>query len=101
MKQVPNPRTCSLSINLCNLTSKGAVELATLLPRYENVIHLDLHLAECSEETVTKLVAAVKHKTIEKLELREMNLTSAAAEALGQSLPEVISLTKTEVKWLG
>ena len=92
LQQVPNPCTCSLSINLCTLTSKGALELATLLPRYENVIVLDLHLAECSEETVTKLVAAVKHKTLEKLELSEMNLTSAGAEVLGQSLSELSAL---------
>ena len=92
LQQVPNPCTCSLSINLCTLTSKGAIELATLLPRYENVIHLDLHLADCSEETVTNLVAAVKHKTLEELELSEMNLTSAAAEVLGQSLSELSAL---------
>ena len=92
LNHVPNPRRCSLSIPFSSLTSKGAVELASLLPKFERVICLSLHLAECSAEAVTKLVTAIKHKTLEKLGLSEMNLTTAAAEALGQSLSELSAL---------
>ena len=93
LEQVPNPSSCSLSIGLCTLTSAGAVKLAYLLPRFENVTHLVLRLGECSAEAVTSLVTTIKHKTlIKKLELREINLTSAVAEALGQSLPELSAL---------
>ena len=92
LKHVPNPRRCSLSVRFCSLTSKGAVELASLLPKFEIVIHLYLHLADCSAEAVTRLVASIKHKSLEELELREINLTTAAAEALGQSLFELSGL---------
>ena len=93
LDQVPNPHRCSFSTQGCHLTSKGAVKLASLLPRFQNVTRLDLHLAECTEEAVTKLVASIKHKTLQRLELRKVtDLTSAVAEALGQSLPELSSL---------
>ena len=92
LKNVPNPRKCSLSITFCSLTSKGAVELASLLPKFELVIRLSLYLANCSAEAVARLVASIKHKTLKELELSEMNLTTAAAESLGQSLPELSAL---------
>ena len=93
LEQVPNPSSCSLSIGPCTLTSAGAVKLAYLLPRFENVTHLVLRLGECSAEAVTSLVTTIKHKTlIKELELSEINLTSAVAEALGQSLPELSGL---------
>ena len=92
LKNVPNPRKCSLSITFCSLTSKEAVELASLLPKFELVIRLSLCLANCSAEAVARLVASIKHKTLKELKLSEMNLTTAAAESLGQSLPELSAL---------
>ena len=92
LKNVLNPRKCSLSITFCSLTSKEAVELASLLPKFELVIRLSLCLANCSAEAVARLVASIKHKTLKELELSEMNLTTAAAESLGQSLPELSAL---------
>ena len=100
LQHVPNYRRCSLSILFCCLSSKGAVELSYLLPRFENIIQLDLRLAECSDEAVTKLVAAIKHKTLENLTLNEANMTSAAAEALSQSLPEFSTLRTLKISSL-
>ena len=100
LQHVPNYRRCSLSIWFCCLSSKGAVELSYLLPRFENIIQLDLRLAECSDEAVTELVAAIKHKTLENLTLCETNMTSAAAEALSQSLPEFSTLRTVKVSSL-
>ena len=97
LEQVPNPSRCTLSIKRCNLTSEGAVKLAYLLPMFENVTHLDLSLAFCSAESVTRLVAAIKHKTLKKLELSKIMLTSAVAEALGQSLPEFSALDSLKI----
>ena len=90
LKQVPNPERCSLSIESCALTSTGAARLASLLPRFGNVTCLCLSLAECSTDAVGKLVAAIKHKTLQKLELDGMNL--GLFKALGQSLPELSAL---------
>ena len=93
LEEVPNPSSCSLSIGHCTLTSAGAVKLAYLLPRFENVTRLVLRLGECSPEAVTSLVTTIKHKTlIKELKLSKINLTSAVAEALGQSLPELSAL---------
>ena len=97
LEQVPNPSRCTLSIKRCNLTSEGAVKLAYLLPMFENVTHLDLSLAFCSAESVTRLVAAIKHKTLKKLKLSKITLTSAVAEALGQSLPEFSALDSLKI----
>ena len=90
LKQVSNPDRCSLSIEYCALTSTGAARLASLLPRFGNVTCLCLSLAECSTGAVGKLVAAIKHKTLQKLELDGMNL--GLFKALGQSLPELSAL---------
>ena len=49
-------------------------------------------LTECSDEAVTKLVASIKHKNLDQLFLHGINLTSAAAKALGQLLPELSAL---------
>ena len=97
LEKIPNPSSCSLSIRLCTLTSAGAVKLAYLLPRFENVTHLTLSLAECSDEAVTRLFAAIKHTTLEELELCQTNLTSAAAVALGQSLHASQALRKLNI----
>ena len=100
LQHVPNYRRCSLSIRFCCLSSKGAIELSYLLPRFENIIQLDLRLAECSDEAVTKLVAAIKHKTLENLALSETNMTSAVTEALSQSLPELSALRTLRIRSL-
>ena len=94
LDQVQNPDRCSLSFGFCALTSTGAVKLASLLPRFENVTLLCLSLAKCSTDAVTRLVAAIKHKTLKELslEIGEINLTSAVVEALCQSLPELLAL---------
>ena len=94
LEQVQNPDRCSLSIWFCTLTSTGAVRLGSLLPRFENVTVLHLSLVKCSTDAVTRLVAAIKHKTLKELSLKigEINLTSAVVEALCQSLPELLAL---------
>ena len=92
LEQVSNPLKCSLSIKRCALTSKGAEKLAFLLPRFENITELDLRLAKCSYEAAAKVVAAIKHKTLERLKLRKIYLTPALAEALSQSLPKLLTL---------
>ena len=98
LKNVPNPRKCSLSITFCSLTSQEAVELASLLPKFELVIRLSLCLANCSAEAVARLVASIKHKTLKELKLSEMNLTTAAAESFGQSLPELSALQTLRIR---
>ena len=100
LQHVPNYSRCHLFIRFCCLSSKGAVELSHLLPRFENIIHLDLRLAECSDEAVTKLVAAIKHKTLKNLTLSETDMTSAVAEALSRSLPELSVLRTLEISSL-
>ena len=90
LEQVPNPGRCSLSIESCALTSTGAAKLASLLRRFGNVTCLCLSLAKCSTDAVRRLVAAFKHKTLEKLELDGMKMGSF--KALGQSLPELSAL---------
>ena len=96
LEQVQNPDRCSLSIEFCALTSTRAVKLASLLPRFENVTFLYLSLVKCSADTATRLVAAIKHKTLKELslEIGESNLKSAVVEALCQSLPELSALNK-------
>ena len=99
-EQVPNPCRCTLSIEHFVLTSKEAVKLASLLPKFENITNLDLSLAVCSAESVTKLVAAIKHKTLVDLKLSEIHLTSAVVDALGQSLPELSTLRTLRISGL-
>ena len=102
LKQVSNPHRCILSIEGCSLTSKGAVEFAFLLSRFQKVIRLDLHLAECSAEAVTKLFAAIKHESLLELKLSEITLTPAVVESLSQSLQELTALQKLHMKgWSG
>ena len=99
LEQVPNPGRCSLSIGFCALTSTGAVKLASLLPRFENVTLLYLSLVKCSADAVARLVAAIKHKNLKRLSLKigKINLTTAVVEALCQSLPELLAL---ETLWI-
>ena len=95
LEQISNPHRCFCSIHCCflTLTSKGAVKFASLLPRFQKVISLHLHLAECSAEAVSTLVAGItEHKSLEVLQLSESNLASAEVESLSQSLPELTAL---------
>ena len=90
LEQVPNPRKCSLSISFSELSSIAAVrKLSSLLPRFETVTDLDLNLAECSAKTTTRLISAINHKTLEKLELSGLCLKRARA---GNSLSELSTL---------
>ena len=100
LKHVPNPRRCSLSITCPYLTSKRAVELASLLPKFKRVIELSLISPKCSTEAVTRLVASIKHNTLEDLLLHGINLTTAAAEALGQSLSELSALQTLKISFV-
>ena len=76
-----------LELSKINLTSAAAEALGQLLPELSALRRLSISsLNECSYEAATKLVAVIKHKTLEKLELSKMNVTSAAAEAPGQLL---------------
>ena len=102
LEQVQNPNRCSLSFKLRALTSTGAVKLASLLPRFENVTLLYLSLVECSTDAVTRLVAAIKHKTLKGLllEIGEINMMSAVVEVLCQSLPELLALKGLSIRTL-
>ena len=102
LEQVPNPSVCSLSIKFCTLSSTGAVKLASLLPRFENVTLLRLSLVKCSTVAVARLVAAIKHKALKELSLGigEINLASAVVEALCQSLPELLALETLRIDTL-
>ena len=82
-----------VELSVIKLTSTLADAVGQLLPELSTLRRLSIvSLNECSDEAATKLVAAIKHKSLEKLELSEINLTSAAAEALGQLLPELSAL---------
>ena len=87
-------------LKLCrmNLTSAAAKALSQSLPELLALRSLKIgDLAECSDDSVTRLVAALAHKSLAKVKLRKMNLTSAAAEALGRSLPELPALEEVRV----
>ena len=87
-------------LKLCrmNLTSAAAKALSQSLPELLALRSLKIgDLAECSDDSVTRLVAALAHKSLVKVKLRKMNLTSAAAEALGRSLPELPALEEVRV----
>ena len=96
LEQVRNPRKCSLMIGVerigANLTSVGAVQLASLLPRFENVNFLNLGLKDCCTAALDTLVSSITHKTLENLTLGGITLTPAVTKALAQSLPEMSSL---------
>ena len=82
-----------LEMSKINLTSSAAEVLRQWLPELSALRTLKISgLGDCSDDAVTGLVAAIKHKTLEELELSKINLTSGAATALGQSLPELSAL---------
>ena len=101
LEQVRNPSKCSVSIGLsrigAHLTSAGAVQLTSLLPRFNNVITLDLNLRDYSAAALDTLVASITHKTLKKLKLWAESLTPAAAKTLGRSLPEMSSLEEFDL----
>ena len=116
LEQVRNPSKCSVSIgkftppphaseflldaysdHSTHLTSVGAVQLASLLPRFNNVITLNLDLRDCSAAALDTLVATVTHETLEQLMLSGIILTPAATKTLGRSLPGMPSLQELEL----
>ncbi|KAL9979406.1 hypothetical protein ACROYT_G017067 [Oculina patagonica] len=109
LEQVPNPSKCSLTIGgftfphgvSGHLTSAGAVQLASLLPQFDNVITLVLDLSVCCSVAVDSLATSITHKTLETLVLRGIGLTPAAALALGRLLPEASSLEALELTVVG
>ena len=98
LEQVPNPRKCSLSIGFSEISSIAAVRnLASLLPRFETVTHLDLNLAKCSAKVVTRLIAAINHRTLEELNLWGLRLKRTGA---GNSLSELSTLRVLKISCL-
>ena len=101
LEQVRNPSKCSLVIGSvpCNirLTSVGAVQLASLLPRFNNVIALKLSLRHCCAAALDTLVSSITYKTLQKLGLKEIILTQAATKELSRSLPKMSSLVELEL----
>ena len=86
-------RIDELRLSNIALTSAPAAALGQLLTELSTLQTLHIGAStECSDEEVTRLVATTKHTTLEELNLPGINLTTAAAEALGQLLPELSSL---------
>ena len=82
-----------LKLEEINLTPAVAEVLVQLLPKLSALGTLKIKsLTECSDEAVTRLIDSINHKTLKGLELSKMNLTSAVAESLGRSLPELSAL---------
>ena len=76
-----------------NLTTAAAESLGQSLPELSALRRLEISgVTFCSAEAGTRLFAGIKHKTLEDLKLSEINLTTAAAESFGQSLPELSAL---------
>ena len=98
LEQVTNPHRCILFIEHCSLTSKGAVEFASLLSRFQKVTRLNLHLAKCSSKAVSKLFPAIKHESLRELILSGVTLTPAVVELLSQLLPELTALEILQMK---
>ena len=88
-----------LKLRRMNLTSAAVKALSQSLPELLALRLLKIgNLAECSDDSVTRLFAAIANKTLEEVKLRKVKLTSAAAEALGRSLPELPALKEVSVK---
>ena len=120
LEQVKHPGSCTLEIgcwffamSFLSLTSSGAVKLAELLPRFNNITELFLDVSECGGTEVTALVLSITYKTLKVLVLRGIRLSPAAAASLGQVLLEMLSLERLmltgaderilkaeEMKWL-
>ena len=90
-----------LELSDINLTSAVAEALGQLLPELSALQTLEINgLTEWSDGAGTKSFAAFKHKTLKELDLSEINVMSAATEALGQSLPELSSLRSLKINGL-
>ena len=90
-----------LELSDINLTSAVAEALGQLLPELSALQTLEINgLTEWSDGAGTKFFAAFKHKTLKELDLSEINVMSAATEALGQSLPELSSLRSLKINGL-
>ena len=82
-----------LKLEEINLTPAIAEVLVQLLPKLSVLETLKIKsCTECSNEAVTRLIEGVNHKTLKRLGLCEMNLTSVVAESLGRLLPELSAL---------
>ena len=100
LEQVQNPSKCSVAITTCLIhpdgavdhTSPGAVQLASLVPRFYSVDTLYLDVRDCCAAALATLVTNITHKPVKELTLSGIRMTPAAAGALGQSLPEMSSL---------
>ena len=92
LEQVHSASKCSVKIDTCYYTSPGAVQLASLLPRFNDVTSLVLDLRGCCAAALDTLVSNITHRTLEKLILDGIILTPAATKALGRSLPQMSSL---------
>ena len=87
-----------LELSKINLTSAVAGALSQWLPKLSALKILKIScVPDCSDEALTRLLAANKHKTLEELQLSKMSLTSAAVVALCQSLPELPCLQKLNI----
>ena len=53
--------------------------------------------SECFPKEVKRLLTALNYKTLKKLKLSKIMLTSVVAEAIGQSLPEFLALDSLEI----
>ena len=100
LEQIPNPLTCRLKLGITlRVKSSEILKLAGLLPRFNNLITCSIELDNsCCSEAENKLFSSITHKTIVKLELWNIRLTSATAAALGRSLPEMSSLKRLSLK---
>ena len=100
LEQVRNPNKCSVAIATCFIhpdvtvdpAPEGAVQLASLLPRFNSIITLHLDVRDCCAGALNTLINGITHKAVENLILSGIKLTPATAVALGQSLPEMSSL---------
>ena len=96
LEQIPNPLTCRLSLKnhvfSNSLKSSGVLKLASLLPRFNNLIEFSFTFQNGCAEAENKLVCCITHKTLQKLALWDLRMTPAIAAALGRSLPEMSSL---------
>ncbi|XP_068733357.1 NLR family CARD domain-containing protein 4-like [Montipora capricornis] len=101
LQQLPNPSKCDLKLD-CLFMSKGAEELAELLPSFENITRLCILFKECcAEEASMRLVSSITHKSLVYLELLEIHLTPVVAAALGLSLPRLSSLQRLCLRGTG
>ena len=80
------------------LTSKGAEQLAILLPHFRNTITLCLNLECCPSPAAAKLVESITHEQLRHLVLDELTMTPNLAAALGRSLSKLRSLRLLTLK---